>query len=744
MITETSTGAMLSATAKRPRRRLTTNGFAASALLGAAPSWLLFYWLLSAGSWNPFTSGFSSSFYDVQARSLLHGTFAMPERVLLIEGFLSHGRYYMYFGPALAILHMPFVALWPQTSGHLSGVSLLVADALVLTLTARLFIRIRTLLGRCDPPQLVERVTLTLFVLAVGAGSVVLFESSAASVYLETELWAIALALWACYVGLGVVMAPTRSGVISLGALTLACVCTRLSVGVGVVCLVALLAMAHVAVWWCRRRAKVAPRWLKVAGLGIEERSPTYPGLTIASVVIPLAIVTYINWAKFGGLLAFSLPYSHQVFTSSALAGSAYATFVRRYPSLISISFVPHTLWWYFRPDAVSFSSLFPFVNFVPIQGKIGGALLGGASPTTSLTASTPVLLVGSCWGIARAIAPRSTSSEQSQAFRRMRPFLLAGLVSSVGVLTLAVVANRFMSDLMPFVVVSGALGANALVIWWTRPIPSSRARTKHLAVASLLVLLLVWSVWINTSLTYVYSRTFTSQLSLSARLSFVQTRVHLHSLMTSGPTPGVYWGGPLPEGTVLGTLYVLGDCRAVYEQSSEAPDPGAGWVGIEWSAAAGHVVLTLSKPRQDTSRALPLVVAGDVNNDLDIVALRELPNNRYEVSFLSQQWGTIFFGTKWLDSTPQIWPSSGVVHLDIVLTTPRVSGLSELRVAVGGSVILLDNIAIHSADGFVVGRLPTNLSSNSSLLSSVAPRYSGQLSRSSVYTPLCDSLVRK
>ena len=722
-----------------------TNRFAPYALVGAAPSWLLFYWLLCNGSWNPFQIEFTSNFYDVQAQSFLHGTFSMPERVLQIEGFFLHGHYYMYFGPFLAILHLPVVAFWPQTSGHLSGVSLLIADAIVLAASAGLFIRIRTLLGRTDPPRFAERVALTLFVVTIGAGSVVLFQSSYSSVYLETELWAIALALLACYVGLGVITAPSRSGVVWLGVLTLACVSTRLSVGLGVLCLVALLFVAHLVTSWTRRTNRAPYRWLSLTGVDVVEGAPSLPWWMLGAVGVPLGVVTLVNWAKFGGPLAFSIPWNRQVFASSGLAEPGYVAFVRQHPSLLSLSFIPHTLWWYLRPDAVSFSSLFPFVNFAPIQGRIGGALLAGVSPTTSLTASSPALLVASCVGIALAIAPRRTTSpERSPAIRRIRPLLLAGLASCIGVLALGVIANRYMGDMVPLLVVSGALGANALVIWWARPARSSKTTLRRLFVGSLFVFLLVWSVWINASLTYVYSRTVPPQVPLSARHAFEVSRVRLHSLMSGGPTPGVFWGGPLPQASPLGTLYVEGDCRAVFEQSSETPVPGTGWIGIEWSAAAGHFVLTVHEPRPLTPRALPLVVAGDVNGDLDVVALRELPNDQYEVAFLSQRWGRVIFGSTWIASAPQRWPSSGIVHLNIVLSTPLIPSLREVRVAIGDSVLLYDNFAIHPAHRIVVGSLPGNLFKRSSIFDSVAPVYPDHLAQSKVFMPLCDALVRK
>jgi hypothetical protein len=62
-------------------------------LVGAVPSWLMFSWILSDGTWNPFLRRFSSNFFDVQAQSLLHGTFAMPANVRGIEGFASHGNH---------------------------------------------------------------------------------------------------------------------------------------------------------------------------------------------------------------------------------------------------------------------------------------------------------------------------------------------------------------------------------------------------------------------------------------------------------------------------------------------------------------------------------------------------------------------------------------------------------------------------------------------------------------------------
>ena len=59
--------------------------------------------------WDLFArGGFSTDFYDEQARSFLRAHLSVRPQVAGIEGFLIDGRTYLYYGPFLAIVRLPF------------------------------------------------------------------------------------------------------------------------------------------------------------------------------------------------------------------------------------------------------------------------------------------------------------------------------------------------------------------------------------------------------------------------------------------------------------------------------------------------------------------------------------------------------------------------------------------------------------------------------------------------------------
>ena len=81
------------------------------ALAVTAFSTAIFTFLLCEGKpWLLFAKGgFTTDFYDVQARSFLKGKLDVPPEIAEIEGFVVEGATYLYYGPTLAILRLSLI-----------------------------------------------------------------------------------------------------------------------------------------------------------------------------------------------------------------------------------------------------------------------------------------------------------------------------------------------------------------------------------------------------------------------------------------------------------------------------------------------------------------------------------------------------------------------------------------------------------------------------------------------------------
>src|SRR5262249_53669895 len=93
----------------------------------------------SGRPWDLFArGGFTSDFFDAQARSLLPGPFDVPASTAGIEGFVVRGRTSLYYGVVPALPRLPVVLFTHALDGRLVVLSKLVALAVALRATASL------------------------------------------------------------------------------------------------------------------------------------------------------------------------------------------------------------------------------------------------------------------------------------------------------------------------------------------------------------------------------------------------------------------------------------------------------------------------------------------------------------------------------------------------------------------------------------------------------------------------------
>ncbi|MGB8860300.1 MAG: hypothetical protein WCC60_13625 [Ilumatobacteraceae bacterium] len=497
--------------------------------------------LLVVCRWRPWElfdrGGFSTDFYDAQAHAFLRGHLDVPAGIPGPEGFLIDGKTYLYYGPMLALLRVPFAVFGSWADGRLSRVSMVVAFFVACTATFHLGRRIGAMLGGGSPRRR------ALLVAAV-ACSPALSLAGWNSVYDETEMWALALFLATSVALLRLWASPSRSTLLPAVALACATVLTRSSVGLGAL---AAVGFTGCLLWRRHRRAAIA------AGAG-----------AVGGVLLNMAF----NVAKFGTLL--DLPADRQLLTLQNPARAAW--FAGNNGSFFSFRFLPTTVVQYLRPDTVRFERLVPFVRFGPLATEYGSYPVEGNTPASSLTASATLLFVLALIGVVVIVRRRSWP---------LAALMAGALAAALPSFLIGFVANRYLTDMLPALVVPAAVTATVTTL------PAGRA---GMALRGLSVALVAWGIWVNVSLA-----TWVQNLK---EPGFTEMRYRIDDAVFGGPPPSVI---DLASGAAVprdGVVAIDGMCTGLYiaEQGNWVPlELAEGIRRVEGTAdpAAGPVSFT-------------------------------------------------------------------------------------------------------------------------------------------------------
>ena len=565
--------------------------------------------------WDLFArGGFSTDFYDAQAHAFLRGRLAVPANIPGPEGFLIDGKTYLYYGPTLAVLRIPFAAFGHWADGRLSLVSMVIAFFVACTATFHLSRRISALLGAGSPHRN------TVLVAAV-ACSPALSLAGWNSVYDETEMWAFALFLLTAIAALRMWEAPTRRSVIVAVALACTTVLTRSSVGLGALGAVGLLGAL---LWRRHRRAAVA------AGLG-----------AVGGVLLNVAL----NVAKFGTL--FDLPAGRQLLSLQNPARAAW--FAGNNGSFFSTRFLPTTVVQYLRPDALRFERLVPFVRFGPAAREFGSYPLEANTPASSLPSSATLLFLlalAGTWVLLR---------------RRSWPILalwMGALAAAAPSFLIGFVANRYLTDMLPALVVPAAAAVAVVAL----PIGSPGR-----AVRGLVIALTVWGVWVNVSLAV-----WTQNLK---EPGFTAMRYGIDEAVFGGAPPSVITLERNVDAPRDGIVAIDGACDGLYIAEQK------GWVPLELA---------------DGVRRLE----GTATPDAGTVSITTADGN-IEISF--NEVGSSATATyQPIVGDPAAGPSVPVAEGDTVITVDSDPVTGHLTVAIGGLPALFAFGAPNLADAEV------------------------------------------
>ena len=663
--------------------------FRRAALIGGLFALVVFYWMVNAGQLNPFHAERFGNFYDIQAHSLLERRWDVPAEEVAFEGFLIDGKTYLYFGPVPALLRLPVVAITDSLDGRLTQVSMLVALAVALVFVTRLSWRIRGLVRGDAPVTRLELWAIGSYVFLIATGSVVFFLASRAFVYHETELWGAALALAAYDAILGVLLEPSRRWIVLASFWATAAFLTRVTVGTG-----PLIALGIVLATVALRRLSDRHLGASARWLAAPDRLGSSPLIwwLAAAIAVPVVLYACVNYSRFGSL--FGLPLDEQVYSQfnparrRALADNG--------GSLFGLKFLPTQLLQLVRPDGWRFDSLFPWIAFPGPATVVGGVTFDTRDWASSIPATMPALTVLGGAGVVALVRRAGAAA--------IRAALIGAVAGGVATLTIAFVANRYMSDLLPAIVLASLVGLHALLGATVR---ASRVPWTRVA-AVVVVVLAVISLWINFALAFSYQRALYPQ-DASERAGFIGFQQDVDELVPGGPRGNVQFGHDLPARDERGELFVVGDCRGLYWSDSRE------WFAVERAKGAGHFRLRVRFPNLAAGEEALLGIGA--GSDQNVLELRYLPDERARFVLLSR------LAPEPLESAPQRIEPGRASSIDVIIDSR--TGL--VRVTLDGHGVLDEITFLVSGDEATVGSA-----------SGQAP-FSGTLRELPVRTPLCD-----
>ena len=434
------------------RRRFTISVVVGLAIAAVPFLWIL--WDLWTGDVDPLRRvSFQSNFFDLQTRALLDGHLYLPKGTIGVEAFVHNGREYTYFGLFPSLLRMPIFAVTHQYDARLTGPSMLAAWILTAVFCSLLVWRIRVLVRGSAALGWPEAVSYGVLVAAATSGSVLLFLAATPSSFHEDLAWSVGLTITAMFALLGVLERPSAMRVTVCGLLITAAVMTRLTTG-----------------WACVIAALLIALWFRLGRGGDEVRRWALP--VLAAGLIPLALGAVVTYAKFG--VPFGLPMTDQIYSKVNTYRQEFLAANNN--SEVGLQFMPSALVAYLQPGGLRLSTVFPYVTLPANPAKaFNDVLFDRRYRTASLPASMPLLFFLGAWGVIISLRRRV-----ADGVRRIRILLLASAASGAAIFIWGYLANRYLADFLPFLVIGATLG---LVDVWRQmgpgqpPHPWSRAR---------------------------------------------------------------------------------------------------------------------------------------------------------------------------------------------------------------------------------------------------------------------------
>jgi len=603
------------------------------ALAVGAASLLLFAWFVTMGRGDLTQTRRFADVFDLQARSILHGNLSVPDGSLAFEGFVIDGQTYAYFGIFPSLLRIPVFLLTDRFDGELTQVSMLAAYAVALWSVARVIERIHRLMR---PDEAWTRTGLGvagLLLVVMGIGSNLLFLSSSAWVYHEASLWGVAGVLASFAASLRFLERERLRTIVAAGLWAAVAWTSRGSVGLAPSVVLGLLGLARLT--GHRWLSVLAPpptptldrQGMPLSTTGTWTRDRRTAAALLVAAVGGAIVFGAVNTAKFGSPTA--LPIDKQVGSETPWPGRAAA--MEAYDgSLFSARLIPSVLAQTLRPDLVGPQRAWPFVGFRDAPPPTwGGVVFDTVDPSAGLTVTSPMLLVLTGVGSVAVFRRRRTGDGTEHPDGRrssaatLRPFLLGGVAACYPPLTIAFIAQRYITDALPLLLVASAVGV-AVIDGWD---PPHRARgvvgRRRMLTAGLGVLAVV-GVLMTAAVTWSYQR-FLYPPDREALAAAVRTQVAVGRVVGSPPAITRYEKLPIPAPGP--GLAVVGDCLALYRGFADGR-----WETVEVSAAGGDHRLRIDLRDASDDDPTAVLAVGDDADHLVVAAVVDGTEARFQL----------------------------------------------------------------------------------------------------------------
>ena len=579
--------------------------FAIACAAGGLPGAFVFLWMLTAGRFNLFAWHPSADFYDAQAHSLLSGHLDVPKSTLGIEAFVVHGKSYMYQGPWPAILRFPVALFTHSLDGRLAGLSMLIAFVVATAAIGALTWQIRTMVRGRGRVGRGEMWAVAAFVFACTGGSIMVFEASQVSVYHESAMWGVALALCTLVALLRHLASPARWTLAAAAVLATLTLWSRASLGLGMVFALGMLLLGELVAWWQARRDRPEPAWSQPLRPRHSASTRAVAG-ALAACVLPVVLYAAINIAKFD--TPFAVPWERQAYTQIS---SARRAFLAQNGTFFGPQFAPTDLVEYLRPDAFRIERQFPWIGFnVGMIGHTtgyGGVRFDKIDATGSIPVTFPLLLTLGVVGIVGMILTRRRHPRLATLWGP----LAGAAVAAATLFVYGFIAERFLGDVLPILVLAAAAGFGLLC----RGLAPASARTRRVVVG-VLVLLGFAATWIVFAQGIWYQRVYSSPSDEQLTREFVRERQDLPTL-PRGTATTVEQGAHLPARGTPGELFVVGDCDGLYVSDGSTVDElqHTNWKPVALTPAVGAYDVDLQFPRAAAGTSEALLVGGTAEN---------------------------------------------------------------------------------------------------------------------------------
>ncbi len=536
-------------------------------------------WIGANGVWGWAPPRYTTDFHDEQARALLAGHIDVSPDVAGPEGWDMPNGTQFYPGVLPALVRLPLFALMPIREG-VAG-RYIVAGAALLTMmgAARLLWTARAIRVGPDPPDRAALVVGALWVLSVGAGSVLLPLTINPLSWHESALWGVAFAVLASDSLIRFLWQPAVRPLVATAAFAGAATMSRANVGAGFVVGLTVVAASSLYLVLIGTRTPVGPvPWLlgRPATAWVQHRRR----MLLCLALVPLAVAGYcsVNQARFGHPVRIPWEKQH----AYAEDAGSRALLEQNGNSYFQAATLPSNVLSFFRPDGVRFRSSFPYVTYLetPQIIEFPGTTYEIALETSSLTTTSPLLLLLAAAGV---VALRRSAGAIAAPFRLP---LLCTVLTAGTVLIFTCLSYRYVADLLPTTILLGAIA-----------LASPRAQRPNRLQWIGAAVMITWAAWVNVSFGLITQRV---ALPRDATDAAAWNRQSASIDVRLGTGPAIIEATAPPPDSVT-TRWATPGCRRLYLSS------GAFWVAVE-RRPGPDVVEVRATPSQDlAARSLVL-----------------------------------------------------------------------------------------------------------------------------------------